>query len=478
MQERRLSEIAQRLHQPSGIVSSDFTRLDRVAAKAGIHYDPWQQGLLYLLFARRRDGLYACGEGGTAVSSCRQIGKTFTIGTAMFIKCVLQPGLKVIWTAHHTRTSDETFADLCDLARNPVLARYVERVRRANGQQEIVFRNGSRIMFGARENGFGRGLHSVDVEIFDEAQILTVRALDNMLPVVNTSPDPLVVFLGNPPKPGDQCEVFAEKRRAAANGTDGMVYVELAADRDADPDDRDQWAKANPSYPKRTSETAILRMRNLMAEDSFRREALGIWDETGARQAIDPDQWAAAAVDEPDLDGLVGYALDMSPDRSSLAIGGAIRHKDGTAHIELRRLEPTRAKGSRWAVDYIAEHWPRTASVVIDGQSPAMSLLADLKAAHVKVTVTNAGDMGRACGRLLDMLRDGKLTHLPDPKAPPLADAVANAVTRPIGTSGAFGWNKTAGDTDISPLVAVTLALYGTFITRRDPDRRQEVMIG
>ena len=478
MQERRLSEIAQRLHQPTGIVSSDFTRLDRVASRVGIHYDPWQQGLLYLLFARRADGRYACGEGGAVVSSCRQIGKTFTLGTAMFLKCVLQPGLKVIWTAHHTRTSDETFADLCDLARNPALARHVERIRRANGQQEITFRGGGRIMFGARENGFGRGLHSVDVEIFDEAQILTVRALDNMLPVVNTSPDPLVVFLGNPPKPGDQCEVFAEKRRAAANGTDGMVYVELAADRDADPDDRGQWAKANPSYPKRTSETAILRMRNLMAEDSFRREALGIWDETGARQAIDPGQWEAAAVDRPDLDGLVGYALDMSPDRSSLAIGGAVRHKDGTAHIELRRFETTRAKGTRWAVDYIAERWPRTASVVIDGQSPAMSLLADLKDAHVKVTVTNAGDMGRACGRFLDMLRDGRLTHLPDADVPPLADAVANAVTRPIGASGAFGWNKTGGDADISPLVAVTLALYGTFITRRDPNRRQEVMIG
>jgi hypothetical protein len=33
-------------------------------------------------------------------------------------------------------------------------------------------------------------------------------------------------------------------------------------------------------------------------------------------------------------------------------------------------------------------------------------------------------------------------------------------------------------DIDISPLVACTLALYGTTITKRDPDRVQEVMIG
>nr|WP_101618154.1 terminase [Bifidobacterium margollesii] len=480
MPERRLSEIAAHLVQPSGIVSSDFTRLNRVAVKAGIRYDPWQQGLLYLLFARRRDGRYACGEGGTVVSSCRQIGKTFTIGTAMFLKCILHPGLKVIWTAHHTRTSDETFNDLCDLARNRLLSRYVERIRRANGQQEIGFRNGSRIMFGARENGFGRGLHSVDVEIFDEAQILTVRALDNMLPVVNTSPDPLVVFMGNPPKPGDQSEVFEGKRRSALAGVDGMAYVELAADRDADPDDRGQWARANPSYPKRTSETAILRMRNLMAPDSFRREALGVWDETAASAAIDPEQWKRAATDGPVTPGssdLVGYAIDMSPDRSTLAIGGAVRHDDDTAHVELRAFESTKARGTAWAVDWIAEHWPRTASVVIDGQSPAMSLLPDLKARHVRVIVTNAADMGRACGRLLDMLRDHRLTHLTDDEQPALAKAVANAATRNIGPSGAFGWNKTGSDIDISPLVAVTLALYGTYVTKRNPNRRQEVMV-
>ncbi|PJM72346.1 terminase [Bifidobacterium primatium] len=477
MPERRLSEIAQTLKQPTGIVGSEFVKVRKAAGAAGIHYDLWQQGLLYLLLARRADGKYACGEGGTVVSSCRQIGKTFTVGTAMFMLAILHPGLKVIWTAHHTRTSDETFADMCDLARNKLLSRYVERIRRANGQQEITFRGGGRIMFGARENGFGRGLHSVDVEIFDEAQILTVRALDNMLPVVNTSPDPLVVFLGNPPKPGDPSEVFEGKRAAALAGTDGMVYVELAADRDADIDDREQWAKANPSYPKRTSETAILRMRNLMTDDSFRREALGVWDAVSSHAAIDPKRWADTAVDEPDRDGLVGYALDMPPDRSSLAIGGAIRHGDGTMHVELREFRATQSAGTMWAVDYITEHWPRTASVAIDAQSPAAALLPDLRSRGVRVTVTNAQDMGRACGMFQDMLRDRKLTHLPDSRQPALAMAVANATTRNIGTGGAIGWNRTGGDIDISPLVAITLAMFGVRVTKRDPNRRQEVMI-
>ena len=111
MSERRLSEIARHLVQPSGIVGSDFNLVNRAAVKAGIRYDLWQQGFLYLLLAKREDGRYACGAGGAVLSSCRQIGKTFMIGTAMFILCAGRRHTLVIWTAHHTRTSDETFND-------------------------------------------------------------------------------------------------------------------------------------------------------------------------------------------------------------------------------------------------------------------------------------------------------------------------------------------------------------------------------
>lgn len=477
--ERRLSELALHFHAPTGrIVSSDFERIDQIARNAGITYDLWQKGLLTLLFSRGDDGRYLCGESGLTLSSCRQIGKTYTLGTSMFIQCLLKKGLTVIWTAHHSRTSDQTFNDLADLAEGhgSRFHPYIDRIRRANGQQEIHFANGSAILFGAREHGFGRGLHSVDVEVFDEAQILSVRALDNLVPVMNTAADPLVVFIGNPPKPGDPCEVFSDKRRDALAGRDGVTYIELSADPDCDSDDRDQWERANPSYPHRTSEAAILRMRNTLSEDSFRREALGIWDKTDVAKAIDRDLWAAATVDVPDTTGLIGYALDMPPDRGSLAIGGAIKHPDGSAHIELKEFKSTAQHGLMWAVDWIAERWNRTASVVIDSQSPAMSLLPELKARHVKVIVTNAGDMGRACGRVTDMLREHTLTHLPDAAQPALAQAVANAITRPVGQAGSIAWNRIGTDIDISPLVACTLALYGTYITKRNPNRKQVMM--
>ncbi len=365
---------------------------------------------------------------------------------------------------------------MCDMTHNPKLARYVENVRRANGQQEIRFTNGSRIMFGARENGFGRGLHSADIEVFDEAQILTVKALDNLIPIVNTSPNPLVVFMGNPPKPGDQSEAFSEKRDLALGGdAEGMLYVELAADRDADSDDREAWAKANPSYPKRTSEQAIMRMRNLLAEDSFRREALGIWDEHVAVRAIDPKLWKQSETTQVPDGGIPSFALDMPPDRSSLVIGNALKLPDGTALIQMAAIEDARRNGSQWAVEWLRERWPKTAAVVIDAQSPAMSLLPELKKARIRVTITSMAEMGRAYGRFQDMLNDGQLKHLPDEAQPQLAAAVRGAITRNLGASGASAWNKLGADVDISPLVACTLALYGAYTSKRVPGRKQRV---
>jgi hypothetical protein len=51
--------------------------------------------------------------------------------------------------------------------------------------------------------------------------------------------------------------VFASDFRSAIDGdSDETLYIEISADRDADSMDREQWRKANPSYPHRTPERA------------------------------------------------------------------------------------------------------------------------------------------------------------------------------------------------------------------------------
>ena len=184
-------------------------------------------------------------------------------------------------------------------------------IRKANGEQEILFTNGSVIMFGAREQGFGRGLDEVDIEVFDEAQILGLKALEDMVAATNQSRHPhgaLLFFMGTPPRPTDPGEVFKTRRAEAlavqpadvefgevAAGGD-QLYIECSADRDADPDDHQQWRKANPSFPHRTPLRSMLRLRkNLPSLDSWMREALGVWDADMVTPGpIGVDRWQGA----------------------------------------------------------------------------------------------------------------------------------------------------------------------------------------
>lgn len=473
--EPRLSELAKHLKYPDGIVRSDWNAISRLAAKCGITFDRWQAGLGTLLFGKTKDGQYAAGTGGAAMSLCRQVGKTFLIGNSVNMMCILKPNTTVLWTAHRTRTAGETFRHMQALAQNKAVARHIRTVSRGAGKEAIEFTNGSRILFGAREQGFGRGFDAIDVEIFDEAQILTEKALEDMVPAVNAAPNGLIVYMGTPPRPNDPSEVFARLRREALSGERGLMWCEFGADDGVkDLDDHEQWRRANPSYPRRTSENSILRLRRQLSDDAFRREALGVWDKTDIAHAIDPQQWEQAGVSERRDGGAVSFAVDMPPDRASVAIGACMRYADKTAHIELARFESTGRNGLAWAVDWIAERWARTCSVVIDAQSPATVLVQDLKARGVRVTLTNSTDMGQACGRFVDMLRDGTLHHLQGQEA--LDIAVRGATKRNIGQSGAFGWNKRTADVDISPLVAVTLALHGACTTHRNPLETRRVI--
>ena len=168
----KLSDAARILNIPDGIATTGFGRVRRVADRLGIRFDRWQEGIGTLMLAKRSDGTYASSVGGIGMSICRQTGKTFTVGTIIVILCLTTPNLKVIWTAHRTRTSAETFKSMQALVKRPGLSRHCKAIRQTNGQEEIAFANGSRILFGAREQGFGRGFAAVDVIIFDEAQTL------------------------------------------------------------------------------------------------------------------------------------------------------------------------------------------------------------------------------------------------------------------------------------------------------------------
>ena len=85
---------------------------------------------------------------------------------------------------------------------------------RTNGQQEIAFVT-FRIMF-ALAKRFQPRLQQRGRSVFDEAQILTVRAMDSMVPVLNTSLTPGRVY-GHPTPSQEMIAMHSRKRMHALN---------------------------------------------------------------------------------------------------------------------------------------------------------------------------------------------------------------------------------------------------------------------
>lgn len=456
----RLSEVARHVVYPPDITTSGWPKVRTRCAEMGIRFDAWQEGVGTLALGKRKDGKYAATVGGVVLSIPRQVGKTFLIGAIVVALCTLFPGMTVLWTAHRTRTATKTFQSLQGLVRRKKVWPFVADIRTANGEQEIRFKNSSVIMFGAREQGFGRGFDEVDIEVFDEGQILTAKALEDMIPAANQSrfeAGALVFVIGTPPRPVDPGEEFTNRRAKALSGkAKNMVYVEFSADADADPDDREQWALANPSFPDRTPVESMERMReNLTDDDSFKREALGIWDPSDNSHVIDPEQWRRVSDEMSLAVADLSLAIDVAPDRSTTSIGMAGRRADGKWHVEL--VEERR--GTAWVAAYVRERCERNdiRAVVVDSIGPASSLIDELEREKVRVTVMKTADVGHACGQFFDAVYAEQVHHIDQPQ---LSASLGSASKRNIQDAG-WAWNRKGSNSDITPIVAVTYALWG-----------------
>lgn len=493
--EKKLSEVARHLVIPSGIVSTGFPAVEGRLLDWGIVFDAWQTGLGRVVLGKRSSGEYAATVGGITLSIPRQVAKTFFVSRIVFALCTLFSGLTVLWTAHHTRTTSKTFDTLRGFARSKKVAPYIDRIRSANGEQEIHFTNGSVIMFGAREQGFGRGFDEVDIEVFDEAQILTEKALEDMVAATNQSrhdAGALLFFMGTPPRPTDPGEAFIARRAEALSGDgDDAVYVEMSADPDTGTTggpglmDWGQICKANPSYPHRTPKRSILRLRkNLPGDDSWRREALGIWDQTAMVQPeISEELWSDRVGESVDGRAVAGVKFSIDGAWVALVIG--TRPTDGPVFVEPIRLAST-ADGTRWLVEWFERNREEIAQIVVDGKSGAQSFVNELidagfharsKTKHPEsrfIRVPTADEVMTAHQMFLTAVRQETIEH---DGSEDLAGQVARAIKRKIGNLGGWGWQGISDADDVTLLDAATFAFWGASTTRRRSDHRQVVSL-
>ena len=205
-----------------------------------------------------------------------------------------------------------------------------------------------------------------------------------------------------------------------------------------------------------------MRMRkNLKNEDSFKREAMGIYDALDSGQVIDDVSWSRVSDPASMPIERLTLAIDVSPDRSMASVSLAGRRADGLWSVELDEQKRSVEWVSAWVKARAEKN--RLHAVVVDEMT---GLVEERKGRNylvgTDVVVTLAAaegrDMAIACGQFFDGVMEPvpKLRHTDQPQ---LNVALSVARKRPL--AGAWAWNRKDADSDITPIVSATLALWG-----------------
>lgn len=430
-----------------------------LASRYGLTPDPWQEFVLRSWLSRRRDERWSASRCGLALP--RQNGKNALLEIRELFGVVVL-GEKWLHTAHEVKTARKAFIRLSSFFENqreyPELAEMVADVRKTNGQEAIVLTNGGSVEFVARSKGSARGF-TVDCLAIDEAQELGDEALEALVPTTSAGParNPQWIFTGTPPGPRANGEVFTRTRAAGKGGKDkSLSWIEWGSPKDADLDDREAWAQANPALGYRLSLAVIEEERKTFDDLGFARERLGQWDEFDESAFLSIGSWIACADDKADARSLPHpvFAVDVAPHHASasiVAVGMADRPV-----LELADQRP----GASWVVARVRELVERYGgSIVLNSAGPVGSLIPEL-AATPFVDVRGA-DYTKACGLLVATVNERGLTHRGEPG---FAAAVVGAKTRTSGDG--FTWARTTSAVDITPLVAATVGLWATVAER------------
>lgn len=458
---------------PSVRVAPEYIYTDgedavKILAASKLYVDPWQANVLNDWMGRTDDDIWSAPTCGLSVP--RQNGKTLDTsgriasGMVMFAEWV-------VYTAHLQKTATETFMELKGIFESRGLKKYVKEIKNALGREQIILKNGARVVFVARTRNGGRGLHG-DCLVFDEAQELTSEQQASFLPAISASKNPQTIYLGTPPDENCVGDVFRRIRERAINGESATTaWTEYSVKEIGDVSDRARWAEANPALGRRMRESTVAAELEQMDPDTFARERLGWWSpvDNAKDYAIDREKWKACASDQLKPEGKTAYGIKFSSDGSSVALCGAVCPKNEKARISLIELQPT-GRGIQWLADWLNERYNTASCVVIDGKNGVDVLnekITPVWKNKMSVIRPSGKDVIAAASQLVNELNEQTVTWYS--KQDILNDSAINSVKRPI--SGGWGF----GGDDSAPIEAAALALWGCRTSKRDPTRKMRI---
>lgn len=409
---------------------------------------PWQQEAADLVGELLPSGLPAFRE--AIITIMRQQGKTTWLFSHSLERCLLRPAAqKVAYTAQTGADArKKLLEDQVPLLQASPLWSQVAHVHRAQGNEGVKFKNASRIDVLASGASAGHGriidLGEVD-EAFDDVDDRREQAI---IPAMATREDAQLLVTSTQ---GTDASVYLNRkielgRAAALEGcTSGIAYIEYSIPLDEDVFDPRVWARYMPAFGLTITETAVAHARTTMTEGEFRRAFGNQRMRSAERWAVIPEAtWRLACAGAPAPSGRLSYGVEVSPDRAWTAIGVF-----GDGVVELVKYLPGTSGVVAEVQRVTSEHG---GAVALEARSPAAALVAELKAAGVRVAELSTAEVTAGCGSLYDAVADSRLRVR---SSPALDMAVEHAARQPVGDAWRFGRK---GPIDISPLLAVAVA--------------------
>lgn len=414
---------------------------------------PWQQQVADVGLELLDDGTPAYRDVTFTVP--RQNGKTtlvlaWEVNRALLWADMLGVPQQIAYTA---QTGGDARAKLLD-DQFPVLEPRKKKLgikgfRRANGSESVDWLNGSKliILASTEDAGHGKTLDlGVQDELFRDADFRRDQAMG---PAMITRPFAQKVktsTAGTGDSIAWNSAVDLGRASVDAGQRRGTAYFEWSACADDDPGDPRTWWSCMPALGRTIGLTAIEHEYATMQIDEFKRAYLNIPTRSEHR-VIPRTVWDL--VNSPDVEAVAEvFALDVNPERSAAGIVTA-----GPGPV-LEVIDYRAGVG--WVVDRCVElHERYGCPIAIDGSSPAASFVPDLERRKVSLRLLKPQEMPRAAGLFYDRVV-GQAVQVR--RHADLDAAVDGAERRVVGD--AWTWGRKSSRTDISLLVAATVALW------------------